>query len=183
MPNLQFTDLPCPAAFMREPFSKIGHPRIRCQKKFGRRWWLNYSLIEVTSAGLEARLDEWQAALTSASSPLVIKDLEITIIDSEGGENCQKELSSILTKSMRNFASLTDEILRHSSLKMDVIPIYLSWTASLPAEIDLGVEDFHNYDLADAEDQITDAFWEFASEFETWAAGVSDMHITYEWQR
>ena len=175
--------LPRPATFFREAVSTIGHPRVRCRKADGQAWRLNYSLIELSSSKLEEKLDEWLRALTSASAPLKVRDLDITIVNSTDHESGPADFDAIIYEKFQNFTSLADTLLRRDFPGLNAVPIYLSWTESLPAEVDLGVEDFRAYDLMDAEDEITDAFWSFSAEFESWASGLSDIHVTYEWQR
>ena len=175
--------LPRPATFFREAVSTIGHPRVRCRKADGQAWRLNYSLIELSSSKLEEKLDEWLQALISASAPLKIQDLDITIMNITDHENGPADLDAIIYEKFQAFTSLADTLLRRDFPDLNTVPIYLSWTESLPAEVDLGFEDFRAYELIDSEDDITDAFWSFSAEFESWASGLSDIHVTYKWQR
>lgn len=183
MSKSQGPTLPQPAAFFHETVSTIGHTRVRRRKADGQNWRLNYSLIELSAPKLEEKLDEWLQALISASAPLKVQHLDITIIDKIDDENASVDFDTIIYEKFQAFTTLTDTLLRRDFPDLSAVPIYLSWTESLPAEVDLGVEGFRDYDLMDAENDITDAFWSFSAEFETWASGLSDIHVTYEWQR
>jgi hypothetical protein len=133
-------------------------------------------LIELFAPKLEEKLDEWLQALTSASAPLKVQHLDITLMDKIDDDNASVDFDTIIYEKFQAFTTLTDTLLSREFPDLSAVPIYLSWTASLPAEVDLGVEDFRDYDLMDAEDDITDAFWSFSADFETWASALSIDH-------